>query len=118
MNAITKQHNWSTFLKLFTEQNKLRPTRLGVFKSELGATADSWIENGLPFAGIDVDTHGEKAPTIEIMLGDSTKTEDRHLTHIVAGARVVKTTLSVNGETDGIEIEDAENKTTVLHFES
>lgn len=83
MNAVTKQHNWSTFLKLFSEQNRTRPTRIGVFEGEPGAMTEHWIENGLPLTGIDVDARGEDAPTIEIMLGDSTKIDSSHLTHTV-----------------------------------
>ena len=72
----------------------------------------------MPLAGIDIDVQGENELTVEIMLGDSTKADSPHLTHTVAGARTVKIILSANGETDGLEIEDAENKTTVLRFEN
>ncbi len=117
MNEATKQHNWSTFLKLFSEQNNARPTRLGVLKSEFGTTTDYWIEDGLPLAGIDVDGRGENAPTIEIVLGDAAQADSRHLTHTVAKARTVKIILSANGEADGLEIEDSEEKTAILRFE-
>ncbi len=118
MNAVTKQHNWSTFLKLFSEQNRMRPTRLGVFEGEPGAMTEYWIEDGMPLVGIDVEVRGEDAPTIEIMLGDSTKTDSSYLTHNVDGARFTKIVLSANGEADGLEIEDFEGKTTILRFES
>lgn len=69
MEAATKKSNWTEFLTLFSEQNQMRPTRLGVFEGEPGAMRDYWLEDGLPLTGIDVDTHAEGAPTIEIMLG-------------------------------------------------
>ena len=118
MNAVTKQHNWSTFLKLFSEQNRMRPTRIGVFEGEPGAMTERWIEDGLPLAGIDVDVRGEDAPTIEIMLGGNTKTDSSHLTHMVAGAKFAKIVLSADGEADGLEIEDSKGKTTFLRFEN
>ncbi len=119
MKAITKQHDWSTFLKFFSEQNNARPTRLGVLKSEFGAVAtDYWIEDGLPLAGMDVDERGENAPTIEIVLGDAAQADSRHLTHTVAKAQTVKIILSANGEADGLEIEDAQERTTILPFEN
>jgi hypothetical protein len=119
MNATTKQHNWTAFLKLFSEQNNNRPTRLGVYKREFDTEIDYWIEDNLPLAGIDVDAPNDGAPTIEIMLGDAAKPDSHHLTHAVAEARFVKIVLSVAGsEADGLEIEDAAGKTTVLRFEN
>ena len=71
-----------------------------------------------PLAGIDVDPRGENAPTIEIMLGDAAQANSRHLTHTVAKTRTVKIILSASGEADGLEIEDAEDRTTILRFEN
>ena len=119
MNATANHHNWKTFLKLFNEQNKWRPTRLGILeKNFAGVTTDSWIENGLPLSGIDLDFVDKKTPTIEILLGDAEKPDSRHLTHIVSKVRIIKIILSVSGAMDGLEIEDDEGKTTMLHFES
>lgn len=70
MDAATKQHNWSKFLKLFSEQNCARQTRIGVFEGAPDAMQDYWIEDGLPLTGIDVDEHHPNAPTVEMMLGD------------------------------------------------
>ena len=109
-NTTMKQRNWSTFLKLFSEQNRARPTRLGVLKSEFGATTDYWIEDGLPLAGIDVDAHGEM-PTVEIMLGDD-------FTHTIKDARNIKLNFSFDGNGDGLDITDADGKTTILRFEN
>lgn len=117
MDAITKQHKWLTLLNLFNKQNKSRPTRIGVFEGKPGEMMDYWIEDKLPLAGIDVDERGENAPTIEIMLSDSKNTDSLHMTHTVFKASVIKIILTANDEADGLEIEDAEGKTTVLRFE-
>ena len=117
MNTAMKQNNWSRFLSLFGEQNRFRPTRIAVYEGAPDAMTDYWLEDGLPLMGIDLDTHGENGPTVEIMLGDSTRSDSRHLTHVVQGARFVKIVLSASGEADGLEIDDAEGKTTVLQFE-
>jgi hypothetical protein len=117
MDTAVKQHNWSKFLKLFSEQNLSRKTRISVFEGAPDAMQDYWLEEGLPLAGVDIDTRGERAPTIEIMLGDTTKADSQHMTHVVSNARFVKIVLSAGGEADGLEIDDAEGKTTILHFE-
>lgn len=116
MNTTKQQHNWSAFLSFFSEQNRTRPTRLGVFEKERDVVTDYWLEDGLPLAGIDVDVSGEGAPTVEILLGDNSK-DARHMTHVVKNARSAKIVLSASGEDDGLEIEDAEGKTTFLRFE-
>lgn len=105
MNAATQQHNWTHFLKFYSEQNKGRATRIGVFENE----NDYWLENGLPLVGIDVDTHGEM-PTIEIMLGN--------FTHTIRKVKDIKLLLSFNGDEDGLDVTDAESKTTILRFEN
>ena len=90
------------FLKLFSEQNGGRPTRLGVFEGEPGAMTELWIEDNLPLAGIDFE------------LGDAAEHGSLHFTHTVADARFVKIVLSANG----CDIEDSQGKTTVLRFEN
>jgi len=118
MKKAEKQHNWSVFLKLFSLQNKLRPTRLGVFEGAPGALVDYWLEDGLPLADIDIDTHAENAPSVEIMLGNFEKADAPKMTHIVQNARFIRILLSSTGEADGLEIEDATGKTTILRFEN
>lgn len=117
MNAAATQHNWATFLKVFSEQNRMRPTRIGVFEGEPDLMTDYWIENGLPLSGVSIEKRNAGAPTVEIMLGDGTKADLRHMTHSVAGARFVKIILSDDGEADGLVIEDAEGRMTVMRFE-
>ena len=118
MYKTEKQHNWSAFLRLFSLQNNMRPTRIGVFEGAPGAMTDYWLEDGLPLAGIDIDTRGEDAPTVEIMLGSVEKPDTRHLTHTTAKARFVRLVLSASGESDGLDIEDDEGRTTILRFEN
>ena len=107
MNASTQQHSWTNFLKYYAEQNTGRPTRLGVFENG----NDFWIEDGLPLSGIVVEARGESSPTIEIMLGDE-------FTHTIAKARHARISFSVDGDNDGLDITDAEGKTTILRFEN
>lgn len=106
MSEAKKQHTWTRFLNYYGEQNNNRPTRLGVFENG----NDLWIEDGLPLTGIDVDTHGEM-PTVEIMLGDD-------LTHTIKNAKNVKISFSLDENNDGLDITDAEGRTTILRFEN
>ena len=106
MNAATKQHSWTNFLKYYGEQNNGRLTRLGVFENG----NDFWIEDGLPLTGIDFDARSE-TPSVEIMLGDD-------FTHTIKNARSVKISFSTDELNDGLDITDAEGKTTVLRFEN
>lgn len=115
MKTAQEQHNWSVFLKLFSLQNQMRPTRLGVFEGAPGALVDYWIEDGLPLAGIDVDTRVGALPTIQIMLGSD---ELRQMTHTISNARQMRLLLSADATADGLEIENAEGSTTILRFEN
>jgi hypothetical protein len=103
------KHVWTTFLKSYTEQNKERPARLGVFENQSDIFNDYWLEAGLPFNGIDVDTQGA-LPDIEILLGE--------FSHKIEGARTLKVHFSQDGDEDGIDISDMDGKTTILRFET
>lgn len=118
MNKTEIQHNWTDFLKLFSRQNHNRPTRIAVFEGQPDAMQDYWLEDGLPLSGIDIDAHGEDAPSIEIMLGEDNTTDSHHFTHNVSKVRSIKFVLSANGETDGLDIEDFRGTTTILRFEN
>lgn len=104
MNVATRQVYWTNFLKEYSEQNKGRVSRLGVFEGE----NDYWLENGLPFTGIDVDTL-DKLPTVEIMLVG--------FTHTVKDVRNLKVHLSLEGDEDGLDVVDADGVATILRFE-
>ena len=112
------QHNWTEFIKLFSRQNKSRPTRLGVFEGEPGKLVDYWLEDGLPLEGIDIEARGDAAPSLEIMLGSPEKSDSRSYTHTVENAWFVKIMLSASGESDGLEIEDDQGAITILRFEN
>ena len=118
MNKIEVQNNWSALLKTFSRQHEARPTRIGVFEGEPGAMADYWLEDGLPLEGIDIDAHGDKSPTIEIMLGNVQNPGSRVFTHTITKTRFIKMILSASGESDGLEIEDESGAITILRFEN
>lgn len=103
-----KQHEWTKFLKFFTEQNAGRPTRLAIFERNGDAVNDYWLENGLPLTGIDVDTKDE-LPSVQIIV-DS-------FTHEVKDAVNLIFRFSVKGDEDGIDITNAVGQTTILRFE-
>jgi hypothetical protein len=116
MNAAKEQTNWKEILRLFSLQNHQRPTRLGVFQGEPGEMKDYWLADGLPLSGIDFDTHGKGAPTIEIMLRNIETSGS--MTHLVRGAQSAKIILDIGGKEDGLEIKDKEGNTTFLRFEN
>jgi hypothetical protein len=105
-NATGKRFKWTRFLRFYGEQNQGRLTRLGVFENG----NDFWIEDGLPLSGIDFDAdHGRL--TTQIMIGEQ-------LTHTIPDTRNVRITFSASEMNDGLDITDADGKTTVLRFEN
>lgn len=118
MDTTKQQYTWAAFIKLFSEQNKSRPTRIGVFEGEPSNMTDYWLEDGLPLEGIDLDSRGGDAPAIEIILGNSEKSGSRAFTHKIANVRTVKIILSATGESGGLDIEDDRGATTILRFEN
>lgn len=108
MNEQSMQNQWSKYLRFFTEQNSGRLTRLGVFERDGDNVTDYWLESGLAFLGIDID-HSSSKVTIQILLGN--------LEHSVVEPRHIKFVLGRSGDEDGIDITDAEGRTTVLRFE-
>ena len=109
MKAATRQHEWTKFLKFFSEQNAGRPTRLGVFERSGDVVNDYWLENGLPLTGIDIDTKKE-LPSVQITVGN--------FTHKVDSAVKLLFHFSLSGNEDGIDISCANGQTTVMRFES
>lgn len=103
--AAVKKHTWTNFLNFYNVENSGRATRLGVFENG----NDFWLEDGLPLAGIDFDEHGDSM-TIEIMLGDE-------MTHTIRNVRNVQMNFSLDEINDGLDITDAEGRTTILRFE-
>ena len=108
MNSAKAQHSWESFLRFYSDQNKGRKTRLGVFDRSGETVTDYWIEDGLPLDGIDIDPN-RHLPTIEILLDG--------YSHSINGVRSLNAHYSHLLEDDGLDIVDADGKTTVLRFE-
>ncbi|HZT60806.1 MAG TPA: DUF5335 family protein [Pyrinomonadaceae bacterium] len=107
---------WEPYLREFNRQNGARLTRLGVMKSD-GGVEDLWLEDGLQLSGIDLDTEGDEAPSVEIMLGGE-GASGRNVTRTVVRARKVVIRLDAEGRGEGLDIEDSAGATTVLRFET
>ncbi|HNQ14900.1 MAG TPA: hypothetical protein PKM58_05005 [Pyrinomonadaceae bacterium] len=103
-SATKKTFSWTGFVRQYGEQNKGRPTRLGIFE----AGNDYWIEDGLPLTGIDFDTGS--GVTTQIMLGEG-------MTHTIPDTRSVRISFSATEMNDGLDITGGDGKTTVLRFE-
>jgi hypothetical protein len=99
---------WAKYLKFFTEQNRGRPTRLGVFERDGDIVIDYWLESGLAFIGADLDPSSESV-SIQILIGE--------MEHVVSESQQLKFVLSRSGDEDGIDITDSHGRTTVLRFE-
>lgn len=99
---------WSKFTQLFNTEYTGRETRLGVFDRQNGVMNDYWIEDGLPLVGVDVENHcGSR--NVRIRVGD--------LSHYVPNAIKMSFTFAAAEGEDGLEIMDAEGRTTVLRLE-
>lgn len=87
--------NLSAFLRDFTETHRSQPMTLEVLE---GAT---WKiqETGMPLVGLDLDTKAKDAPALEILLGDETSVERRHLSHTVNHVKRV----TVEGNKEDVE---------------
>ena len=109
MNAPIQQADWSNFLKYYSEANKDRPTRIGLFEKIADVTDDYWIEDGLPLCDIGLDLKNG-TPVIEIML--------EGYTHVVRGVRKIRPTYSIDGSEDGLDLIGPGETTTILRFES
>ena len=108
MNTAKTQHRWEAFLKFYSEQNKGRKTRLGVFEREGDVVTDYWIEDGLALAGLDIDPIGE-LPTVQILL--------EGYSHSIAHVRSLIVHYTHSAEEDGLDIADLNGKTTILRFQ-
>ena len=106
---------WRAYLREFSSQNAARLTRLGAIKAN-GGTEDFWLEDGLPLAGVDIDTKGDDAPLVEIMLG-ARGGAGGGMTHTVRRVRRVGIRLAADDGDEGLDVEDGEGVTTVLRFE-
>lgn len=108
MSVVKIQNNWNEFLRYYGRQNLDRPTRVGLFDVSKGATNDYWLENGLPFRGLDLDIENGK-PVLEIML--------EGLTHVVRDVKTLRPIYAWNGDEEGMDVITADGTTTVLRFD-
>ncbi len=108
MNAASTQHEWTKYTKFYTENNKGRLTRLGVFEKQGETVNDYWLESGLPFNGLDIDTHKD-LPSVQISVGV--------LCHEVDQVVDIAFHLSASGDDDGVDIKSTNGTSTVLRFE-
>ena len=104
MEPTAKQPQWQEFLRFFGEKNEGRPTRLGVFENG----NDYWLEDGLPLVGVDLDP-GKANASVQIMLG--------RYTHTIRAVSRVTFHLSSDGNSDGVDVTDADGKVAMLRFE-
>lgn len=109
MNALANEHSWTSILRFYSEQNEGRITRLGLFEPTGDSVTDYWLESGLPLRGIDIDPDAGHA-IIQIMVGD--------LTHEVSEPRKLVFQFTSGGDEDGVDVTDADGRTTVLRFET
>lgn len=108
MNTPKMNLAWAKYLKFFTEQNRNRPTRLGVFEKDGDTVIDYWLESGLPFIGLDTDSTSS-GNSILLLVGE--------MEHVVKEPQQIKFILSRSGDEDGIDITDSHGQITVLRFE-
>lgn len=108
---------WQTNLSRFGERNNMRPTRLEIVGADRELASDYWLEDGLLLVGIDLEMHGKRSPTIEIMLQSPVDTNRSHMTHTVAAVKRVELETS-DGRDEILEIEDGEGAITIMRFES
>lgn len=107
--------HWRAYFREFNRRNLARPTRLGVVKT-VNSMEDTWIEDGLPLGGVDLNGESSNAPSVEIMLGREGASEES-MTHTIPGVRMVSIRLSADGTQDGLDIEDEKGAATLLRFE-
>jgi len=117
MRINIEQSSWKRELATFNKRNEQRPTRLEVLEPGRKAESDFWLEDGLKFQGIDLDTSGNSDVSLEIMLQDPVGESRNHMTHNVTGVRRVEFE-SLDGRDEGLEIEDASGAVTILRFET
>lgn len=110
MTTSTMTSEWAKYLEFFTEQNTGRPTRLGVFEQSGDSMIDYWLESGLPFTAVDIDSTSDGVSTsILLLVGE--------MEHVIKQPHEIKFILSRAGDEDGIDITDSRGRTTVLRFE-
>jgi hypothetical protein len=103
MAEVGKHHRWAETLRVFSESNKGRPTRLGAIENG----DDLWLESGLKLEGVDLEEKGD-FPTIQIFLDGYTRT--------VNSVRDMSFKFG-RGDEDGMDLIDINGNSTILRFE-
>lgn len=117
MRNNIKPLSWKADLAAFGKRNNMRPTRLEVLGPAREVESDLWLEDGLLFAGIDLEMDGDRGPCVEIMLQAPAATTQNHMTHTVAGVKRVELD-TTGGRDEALEIEDRAGLVTIMRFES
>jgi hypothetical protein len=114
MPGFIERNQWKTFLEEFSKRNQLRPTRLEVV-GDIGAQEE---EKFLPLVGVSLETKGDAAGTVEIILGGETAAEKRHLGHTIRNVERIAPLIGTTGLEEGLGIQDSEDVKTLLRFET
>jgi hypothetical protein len=112
--GFIERSQWKAFLDEFSKRNQLRATRLEVF-GEIGAQEE---EQFLPLLGVSLETKGDAAGSVEVMLGGETAKEPRHLTHTVSNVERIAPLIGTTAVEDGLGFEDSDGGKTLLLFET
>ena len=115
MPGFIERNQWKTFLDEFSKRNQMRPTRLEVVGSDVGAQEE---EKFLPLVGVSFETKGDPAGTVEIILGGETAVEERHLDHTIRNVERIAPLIGTTGLEEGLGIQDSEDVKTLLRFET
>jgi hypothetical protein len=115
MPGFIERNQWKTFLDEFSKRNQMRPTRLEVVGSDVGAQEE---EKFLPLVGVSLETKGDAAGTVEIILGGETAVEERHLDHTIRNVERIAPLIGTTGLEEGLGIQDSEDVKTLLRFET
>jgi hypothetical protein len=107
MSEIIEKPDWKEFFQDFNTLHRGEKTRLGVFEVRDGVVNDLWIEDGLPFLDIDIDSKDGRE-TIGLVF-------ERFRHSIKDVCTITRVSDEVVG--GGLDILDNEGKTTALRFE-
>jgi hypothetical protein len=114
MSGFIERSQWKSFLDEFSKRNRLRATSLESI-GEFGAQEE---EKFLPLVGINFETKGDAAGSIEIILGGETAAEERHLTHTITDVERIAPLIGTTGFEDGIGFEDKSGGKTLVRFQA
>ena len=112
MKNSIERNAWTGYLTEFNKRNTSRPTWLQVF-GESGAQSE---EQGLPLMGISIEMKGTDAPRVQIMLGEHSATEPRHLTHSIANVEYMTPQVGTDGRDKAIEFVNKQGEASLLIF--